>query len=53
MSSKPNNRKQHHNGALLTLSTILRMVMASAAEAEMGALFLYTKEGVNIWNILA
>jgi hypothetical protein len=28
------------------------MVVASAAEAEIGALFLNAKEGVNIWNIL-
>jgi hypothetical protein len=52
MSSKPKCGHQQHNGALRTLSTILRMVVASAAEAEMGALFLNEKEGVNIWNIL-
>jgi hypothetical protein len=51
MSSKPRNGEQH-NGALLTLSTILQMVLASAAEAEMGALFLNVKEGVNIRSIL-
>jgi hypothetical protein len=52
MSYKPKSGKQQHNGALLTLSTILRMVVASAAEAEVGAPFLDTKEGVNIRNIL-
>jgi hypothetical protein len=52
MSSKPRNGEQKHNGAVLTLSTILRMVVASAAEAEIGALFLNVKEGVNIRNIL-
>jgi hypothetical protein len=52
MSSKPKGGHQQHNGALLTLSTILRMVVAGAADAEMGALFLNTKEGVNIRNIL-
>jgi hypothetical protein len=53
MSSKPKNGEKQHNGTLLTLPTLLRMVVASAAEAEMGALFLNAKEGVNIWNILA
>jgi hypothetical protein len=52
MSSKPRNGEQQQNGSLLTLSTILRMVVASAAEAEIGALFLNAKEGVNIRNIL-
>jgi hypothetical protein len=33
MSSKPRNGEQQHNGAVLTLSTILRMVVGSAAEA--------------------
>jgi hypothetical protein len=52
MISKPEGGQQQHNGALLTLSTILCMVVASAAEAEMEALFLNAKEGVNIRNIL-
>jgi hypothetical protein len=52
MSSKPRDGEQQHNGSLLTLSTILRMVVASVAEAEIGALFLNAKEGVNIRNIL-
>jgi hypothetical protein len=51
MSSNPKNGQQQHNGALLTVSKILRMVVASAAEAEIGALFLNAKEGVNIRNI--
>ena len=33
------------NGAIFTLSTILKMVAASAAEAELGALFMNIKEG--------
>ena len=33
------------NGAIYTLSTILKMVAASAAEAELGALFMNIKEG--------
>jgi hypothetical protein len=52
MSSKPKNGEQQHNGLILTLSKILRMVVASAAEAEIGALFFNAKEGVNIRNIL-
>jgi hypothetical protein len=34
------------NGAFLTLCTILRFVVALAAEAELGALFLNCKEGI-------
>jgi hypothetical protein len=52
MSSTPKNGVQQHNGSILTLSAIPRMVVASAAEAETGALFLNAKEGVNIRNIL-
>jgi hypothetical protein len=52
MSSNPKSGQQQHNGTLLIFSTILRMVVASAAETEMGALFLNAKEGINIRNIL-
>jgi hypothetical protein len=52
MSSKPKKGEQQHNRPLLTFSTILRSVVTSAAEAEIGALFLNAKEGVNIRNIL-
>eukprot|EP00957_Ditylum_brightwellii_P010101 763350-Ditylum_brightwellii.AAC.1 len=34
----------HMNGPLLVVSTILRNVMASAAEVELGALFVNAKE---------
>ena len=34
------------NGAFFTLCTILRFVVASAAEAELGALFLNCKGGI-------
>jgi hypothetical protein len=34
------------NGAFFTLCTILRFVVASAAEAELKALFLNCKEGI-------
>jgi hypothetical protein len=52
MSSKPKKGQQQHNGPLLTLSTIIKMICSSAAEAEIAALFLNAKEGVNIRNIL-
>jgi endonuclease/exonuclease/phosphatase (EEP) superfamily protein YafD len=48
MSSKPKKGEQQHNGPLLTLSTILRMLVTSAAEAEIDALFLNAKERINI-----
>jgi hypothetical protein len=38
-SSKPQKGKQQHNIAILTLSTILRIVVVNAAEAEIGAFF--------------
>jgi hypothetical protein len=34
------------NGALFTLCAIIRFVVASAAEAKLGALFLNCKEGM-------
>jgi hypothetical protein len=37
MSSQPYKGEQQHNCAILALSTIIRMVVASAVEAEMGA----------------
>jgi hypothetical protein len=35
-----NNSSASINGAILTMSTIIKAVMSSAAEAELGALFL-------------
>jgi hypothetical protein len=35
-----------HNGALFTLCAILHFVVASAAKAELGTLFLNCKEGM-------
>jgi hypothetical protein len=52
MSSTPKKGQQQHNGPLLTLSTIIKMIYSSATEAEIAALFLNAKEGVNIRNIL-
>jgi hypothetical protein len=33
-----------NNGAILTVATISKAVMSSAAEAELGAMYLNTKE---------
>ena len=41
-----------NNGAILTLATIIKAVMSSAAEAELGALYLNAKEGVYLRQIL-
>ena len=41
------------NGAVTVLSTILKAVMSSATEAEMGGLFLAAKEATVIRNTLA
>jgi len=40
------------NGAIFTLCNVLKWVVASAPEAELGALFLNCKEGKVIRNIL-
>jgi hypothetical protein len=42
-----------HNGAILDISKILRMVVASAAEAEVGALFLNGQEATILRLILS
>ncbi len=41
-----------NNGAILTITQIIKAVMASAAEAELGALFISAKEAVYIRKIL-
>ena len=41
-----------NNGAILTVSKIIKAVMSSAAEAELGALYINTRKGVEIHNIL-
>ena len=40
------------NGAILTVSTIIKAVMTSAAEAELGGLFINSREAIHIRNIL-
>jgi hypothetical protein len=41
-----------NNGAILNIAQIIKAVMSSAAEAELGALFINAKEAVCIRNIL-
>jgi hypothetical protein len=41
-----------NNGAILTISEIIKAVMSSAAEAELGALYVNARKGVEILNIL-
>ena len=40
-------------GAILTISQIIKNVMSSAAEAELGALYIVAREAVYIRIILA
>ena len=40
------------NGAILNISQIIKAVMSSTAEAELGGLFINAKEAVHIRNIL-
>ncbi len=46
------NSSAPNNSAILTISTIIKAVMLAVAEAELGALFLNTKEAVFIRQIL-
>ncbi len=41
-----------NNGAILTVSKIIKAVMSSAAEAELSALYIHACKGVEIRNIL-
>jgi hypothetical protein len=53
MGNQPSNNPDVGNGAILnTSSTVMQNVMSSAAEAECGALFNNTKEGVGLRNTL-
>jgi hypothetical protein len=52
LSNTVNKPSAPNNGAILTISNILRHVMSSAAEAECGALFLNAKEGTVIRTTL-
>jgi hypothetical protein len=45
MGSSTNTDKKLTNGAILIISTVLKHVMSSAAEAEIGAVFINAKEG--------
>jgi hypothetical protein len=45
MDSSTNTDKALTNGALLIISKVLKHVMSSAADAEIGAVFINAKEG--------
>jgi hypothetical protein len=47
-----NNDSPHNNGAILTNATTIKAVMSSAAEAELGALYLNAKEAIYLRQIL-
>jgi len=51
LSNKENN---HHidNGAILSIAKLIKNVMASATEAELGAIYVNTREAVPIRNML-
>ena len=42
-----------NNGAILTIAQIIKNVMSSAAEAELGALYIMAREAIYIRTILA
>ena len=41
-----------NNGSILNVAQIIKAVMSSAAEAELGALYINAREAVHIRNIL-
>ena len=47
-----NDKFPQNNGAILNVSQIIKLVMTSAAEAELGALYINAREAVYIRNIL-
>jgi hypothetical protein len=52
--SYPTTKKSPpNNGAILMNTTIIKAVMSSAAEAELGALYLNAKEAVYLRQILS
>jgi hypothetical protein len=53
LSNKSFNNPDVNNGAFLTMSTIMQNVMSLEAEAECGALFKNTKDGIALPNTLA
>jgi hypothetical protein len=48
MGNATKNDKQLTNGAILIVSRVLKHVMSSAAEAEIGAVFINANEGAVI-----
>jgi hypothetical protein len=46
MGNSSNTAKKLTNGEILIISTVLKHVMSSAAEADIGAVFINAKEGV-------
>jgi hypothetical protein len=45
MGNTTKNHKKLTHGAILIVSKVLKIVMSSAAEAEIGAVFINAKEG--------
>jgi hypothetical protein len=52
MGNTTKNDKKLTNGAILIFSKVLKHVMSSAAEADIGAVFINAKEGAVIRTTL-
>jgi hypothetical protein len=52
MGNSANTSKKLTNGEILIISTVLKHVMSSAAEAEIGAVFINSKEGAVLHTTL-
>ena len=47
-----NTKDPKNNGVVLNIFTIVKAVMSSAAEAELGVLYINAREAIVAWNIL-
>lgn len=42
-----------NNGIILNIAKVINAIVASATEAELGALFINTQESIHLWHILS
>jgi hypothetical protein len=51
MGNATKHQKKLTNGEILIISKVLKHVMSSAAEAEIGAVFINAKEGAALYRV--
>lgn len=47
-----NGKSPHNNVAILNVTKIMKAIMSSAAEAELGRLFMNARKAIEVQNIL-